>query len=71
MKATTPNPVADAFTAYQDKIGIAFKPDQRFYDRVGINRKRFGQVFRGEKPLMSYEVKALSEFLGVPVEDLI
>jgi hypothetical protein len=63
--------VAAAYDAYQDKIGGQFKPDQRFYSKVGINPKRFGQILRGEKPLFGYEVRALSDFFGVPVTDLL
>lgn len=71
MHGSISNPIATAYQAYQDKIGGQFKPDQRFYTKVGINRKRFGQILRGEKPLFIYEVQALSDFFGIPVTDLL
>jgi len=71
MINSTASSVASAYNAYQDKIGGQFKPDQRFYQRVGINRKRFGQILRGEKPLFAHEVRSLSDFFGVPATDLL
>lgn len=72
MKKTPINPpVASAFAAYQDRLGITVKPDAKFYERVGINRKRFGQLLRGEKPLLAHEVKALASFFDIPVTDLL
>lgn len=71
MEIVNKAPVAAAYSAYQDKIGGQFKPDKRFYSKVGINPKRFGQILRGEKPLFGYEARALSDFFGVPVTDLL
>lgn len=71
MADLSSTPVAVAYDAYQDKIGGQFKPDKRFYTKVGINPKRFGQILRGEKPLFGYEVRALSDFFGIPVTDLL
>lgn len=71
MAEVSSNPVLAAYEAYQDKIGGQFKPDQRFYTKVGINRKRFGQLLRGQKPMFGHEVRALAEFFGVPVTDLL
>ncbi len=71
MTDSTITPVASAFHSYQDRIGGQFKPDKRFYDKVGINRKRFGQILRGEKPLFTHEARSLSDFFSVPVTDLL
>ena len=71
METTSLNPIASAKKAYEDKIAGHFKPDQRFYDRVGINRKRFGQLLRGEKPLLSHEIRSLADFFGIPATDLL
>ena len=57
---------------YEDKIGCPFKPSKRlFYDVVGINQKRYGQLFRGDKELITSEVKSLSKFFNVSPLDLI
>ncbi|GAB3992008.1 hypothetical protein GCM10028807_24080 [Spirosoma daeguense] len=71
MDKIASNLIGVAYTSYQDKIGGQFKPDQRFYSKVGINRKRFGQLLRGEKPVFGYEARALSDFFGIPVTDLL
>ncbi|MEZ4904243.1 MAG: hypothetical protein R2822_22070 [Spirosomataceae bacterium] len=55
---------------HEEKIGLKFAPDKRFYQKIGINSKRFGQLLRGEKTLNVNEAKSLSEFFRVPVTDL-
>ncbi|GAA4447679.1 hypothetical protein GCM10023091_42990 [Ravibacter arvi] len=52
------------------KTGLPVKPDRAFYNKVGINQKRFGQLLRGEKPIYGFEAVNLSEFFGVPLEEL-
>ncbi len=63
-------PIQTALEQYEDTIGGKFKPDTRFYVRVGINPKRFGQLLRGDKPVMAFEAKNLSEFFNVPIDRL-
>ncbi len=60
-----------ALNAYENRIGGKFKPDQRFYQKVNINQKRFGQLVRGEKPMLGFEARNLSTFFGVALEELI
>lgn len=55
---------------YEDRIGGRFKPDKRFYERVGINSKRFAQLVRGEKVPLLDEAVRLSEFFEVPIQTL-
>ncbi|AXE18580.1 hypothetical protein DR864_12845 [Runella rosea] len=64
-------PVQDALNKYENRIGGKFKPDERFYGKVGINHKRFAQLVRGEKPLYGFEAKNLASFFEVPLENLI
>lgn len=63
--------VQEALKGYENKIGGRFKPDNRFYRKVGINQKRFGQLLRGEKPIMGFEARNLAQFFGVSLESLI
>ena len=66
------NTIQQAVTAYEARIGTPFKPTpERFYRRVNINQKRFGQLLRGDKEPVTSELKALSEFFQVPITELI
>jgi hypothetical protein len=55
---------------YENRIGGQFKPDRRFYNKVEINPKRFGQLLRGEKAIFGYEAKNLSTFFDIPLDAL-
>ncbi len=50
---------------------FVFKPDREFYSMVGINRKRFGQIYRGEISPTVTEAKALANYFNVEVTELI
>lgn len=65
------NILKNALATYENKIGGRFKPDQRFYHRVDINQKRFGQLVRGEKPILGFEAKNLAVFFDLTLEELI
>lgn len=71
MQTVNIPPLASAFDAYKAKIPGRFKPDEKFYTLVGINRKRFGQLLRGDADMLTKEAKKLAEVLGVPVTDLL
>ena len=60
----------EALDQYENSIGGKFKPDDRFYSRVMVNPKRFGQLLRGEKPIFGYEARNLSQFFNVPLDEL-
>ncbi|WP_297092212.1 helix-turn-helix transcriptional regulator [uncultured Draconibacterium sp.] len=48
-----------------------FHPQKPFYDAVGINQKRWGQIYRGEiEPTIS-EAKAIAEYFEVDITELI
>jgi len=63
--------VQEALQGYENRIGGRFKPDHRFYQKVGINQKRFGQLVRGEKPIMGFEARNLAQFFNVALESLL
>lgn len=62
--------IQQALEAYENRIRGTFKPDERFYSKVAINQKRWGQLVRGEKPPYAYELKNLSNCWDIPVLDL-
>lgn len=63
--------LSDALITYENRISGKFKPDVRFYRKVGINQKRFGQLLRGEKPIFYHEVESLAKFFEVPIERIL
>lgn len=50
---------------------IVFKPAPEFYQAVGIGRKRFGQLYRGEKSPLLEELERLAHHFGKSVTDFI
>ena len=64
------NGISQALEAYENRIGGTYKPDERFYKKVSINQKRWGQLVRGEKPPYAFELKNLSNFWDIPVLEL-
>jgi hypothetical protein len=49
---------------------IIFKPSKEFYESTGIKRKRFGQIYRGEKSPMMEEVENACKYLGIPLQNI-
>ena len=45
---------------------IIFKPSKEFYESTGIKRKRFGQIYRGEKSPLIEEVLRVCEYMNIP-----
>jgi hypothetical protein len=56
---------------YEERIGSKFKPTEIFYNKVGINQKRFGLLARGQINMMVVEAKALCEFFDIPLTMLL
>lgn len=54
-----------------DNIHVVFKPSPDFYDKVGIRRKRFAQLYRGEKSPLLSELEAIAGYVQRPIADLI
>ena len=44
---------------------IIFKPSQEFYESTGIKRKRFGQIYRGEKSPLLEEVFNVCKYMNI------
>jgi hypothetical protein len=53
-----------------DKPGFRFKPDHSFYLQTAINKKRFGQLMRGEKEPSITELKTLCKHFGYNIKNL-
>jgi len=49
---------------------IVFKPSKEFYEATGIKRKRFGQIYRGEKSPMMAEMEVVCEYLNIPLSNI-
>lgn len=50
---------------------VSFKPKREFYQKTGIRQKRFGMIYRGEKSPELNEMKAMSEYFNIPIQDFI
>lgn len=48
-----------------------FCPNKFFYDAVSINRRRWGQLYRGEVSPTIEELKSIAEFFEVPITELV
>lgn len=56
---------------YEQDRNLKFSPDEKFYNRIGINRIRFWQLVKGKKPMFTDEARTLAEYFGMAVTDLI
>lgn len=56
---------------YEERTGLKFKPEDRFYQMVQINPKRFGQLLKGTKPIYGFEALTLSNYFGVSAIDFL
>lgn len=46
---------------------LVFKPNNEFYQKTKINKKRWGQIYRGDKQPLQNEIESLSTFFGIPI----
>lgn len=51
--------------------GFRFSPTKEFYHKIGIGRKRFGQLLRNEKPADLSELERIAKYFEVSTKDLI
>ena len=49
---------------------VNFKPSKGFYEATGIRRKRFGQIYRGEKSPMMAEMEGVCKYLNIPLSNI-
>jgi len=47
-----------------------FKPYPAFYKAIGINRKRWGAIFRGESDPLVGELQRIADYFKVDIGDL-
>ena len=64
------NPIIVAIENYENSLLTKFKPNRKFYDRTGINQKRWGKIICGKESPRISELKALSEIFKTPIETL-
>lgn len=64
------NPIIVAVKNYESSLLTKFKPNRKFYDKTGINQKRWGKILCGEESPRISELKVLSEILKTPIESL-
>ncbi|MGM9510929.1 hypothetical protein ACS5NO_24555 [Larkinella sp. GY13] len=60
-----------AIERYEHLSDLKFTPDERFYNRISINRIRFWQLVKGKKPMYTHEALILADYFGIPVNDLL
>lgn len=70
-KTQIPTAFSIAIARFEEANNLKFQPNPTFYSRVGINRIRFWQLVRGEKPPYSTEVVALADYFKIPVSDIL
>ena len=65
---TQKTPLANYIEGFESDTMLLFKPSKRFYDSVGINKKRFWQLVRGAKKPLTEETESLSKVFKVPFD---
>lgn len=50
---------------------LKFQPPKNFYEQIKINKKRFWQLYRDEKPMTVEEVRAIAEYFKIDTSELI
>lgn len=50
---------------------LKFQPPKTFYEHININKKRFWQLYRDEKPMTVKELKSLAEYFNIESSELI
>lgn len=69
MEQSKETPLKAVVSKYEKHIGTEFKPSPSFYNKIGLKRKRYAQILRGEKEPTSIEIQAFADFFSVPVMD--
>lgn len=71
MQAFSMPTIAKAMLLYEEKTGLKIKVDKDFYQKVEINSKRFGLLFKGRLEPSFNEVKRVVTALNISVTDLL
>lgn len=51
--------------------GFIFRPNRHFYTKIQIKQKRWGQIYRNEKPATLEELAKVASFFNIPFSGLI
>ncbi len=46
---------------------LVFKPNKSFYEKTGINKKRWGQLYRGDKSPIQEELQSIANYFSIPI----
>lgn len=69
-QAISNTPLQKALKQHEQSVGGSWKPNESTYERIGVKKKRFWQLVRGEKRPTIDEARALSELFHVPLTEL-
>jgi transcriptional regulator with XRE-family HTH domain len=64
------NAIADIIRQKETKA-FKFKPNPEFYQSIGINRKRWAQLYRGEKEPTVPELQRIAKYFDTPISELL
>jgi hypothetical protein len=70
MKTTQSNLQDKIREFYKLPIDFDLKPKMSFYDKVGINQKRFGQLMKGTALANSVELRAIADYFQIDANTL-
>jgi hypothetical protein len=51
-------------------LDFEMKPKMSFYDKVGINQKRFGQLMKGTAIANAVELRAIADYFQIDANEL-
>ncbi|RDB06531.1 hypothetical protein [Runella aurantiaca] len=70
MELVTQTTLQKIVNEYEERTALKFKPDERFYERIEINPKRFWQLVKGKKRPTYDEAVNLTKYFDLPLTDL-
>ncbi len=56
---------------YKLPLDFEMKPKMSFYEKIGINQKRFGQLMKGTALANSVELRAIADYFKIDVNQLV
>lgn len=63
--------IIDLIKKWETNNNIQFSPTKKFYLKIDIRQRRWGQIVRNEKDPTVGELRRISKFFGVNITDLI
>lgn len=56
----------------KENVDFPFRPHREFYQKVGINKKRFWQIYKGEaQNVQVIELQRIAQFFNLDFKDLL